>query len=286
MDLDPYRQFNFDNWEDRVGIHATSASYNLQAYVDDRELLSGVVSRDAAHLRRLDGLDVVHVQCHIGTDTISLARLGAQTTTGYDFSPSALEVARDLAARAANPVTFVQGELYQAVEVLGRERFDLVYTGVGALNWLPDIDGWAKVVAGLLRPGGRLYIREGHPMLYTIDERRDDELLVVRYPYFQMVEPLVMDDMGTYTDGDISGMQHGTTAEWNHGIGEVVQATLDAGLVLDGLAEHREIEWNALPKHMESATPGQYLHTKDTYRMRGVPDYLPLMYTLQAHKPG
>ncbi len=286
MELDPHRQFNFDNWEDRVAIHAASASYNLQAYIDDRQLLSGVVSRDAPHLGRLDGLDVVHLQCHIGTDTISLARLGARTTTGYDFSPSALEVGRGLSERAGNPVTFVQGELYQAEEVLGGERFDLVYTGVGALNWLPNISEWAIVVASLLRPGGRLYVRDGHPMLYTIDENRDDDLLVVTYPYFETVEPLVVNEVGTYTDGDTSGMQNGTTAEWNHGIGEVVQAVLDAGLTLDGLAEHREIEWNALPKHMESMTPGQYLHTKDTCRMRDVPNHLPLMYTLQAHKAG
>ena len=285
MELDAFRQYNFDNWEDRAPIHAASESYNLQAYIDDPLLLSGVVSRDAPHLGRLDGKDVVHLQCHIGTDTISLTRLGARTTTGYDFSPSSLEVGRGLAAATGNPVTFVHGELYQAADVLGREEFDLVYTGAGALNWLPDVRGWAQVVAALLRPGGRLYIREGHPMLYTIDENRDDDLLVVKHPYFETVEPYLDDSIGTYTDGDTSAMTHGRTAEWNHGIGEVVQAVIDAGLILTQLVEHRAMEWNALPIHMERQTPNDARHTKDTCQLRRGADRLPLMYTLQARKP-
>lgn len=82
-----------------------------------------------------------------------------------DFSPSALKAARKLAERAGNAVTFVDGDVYDSVALLGSERFDVVYTGIGALCWLPDIRRWAMTVAGLLRPNGRLFMREGHPML-------------------------------------------------------------------------------------------------------------------------
>src|SRR4030095_11395280 len=111
---------------------------------------------------RLDGVDVVHLQCHIGTDTVSLSRVGARRVVGLVFSPSALREARALAARAGADVVFVDGEVYDAVELLSAHCFDLVYTGIGALCWLPSIRRWAQVVAGLLRTGGRLFIREGH----------------------------------------------------------------------------------------------------------------------------
>jgi hypothetical protein len=87
----------------------------------------------------------VHLQCHTGTDTVSL---GAEMT-GLDFSPAALEQARALAGTARADVGFVEADLYDAVDALGPGRFDLVYTGIGALCWLPDIDRWATMVAGL-----------------------------------------------------------------------------------------------------------------------------------------
>ena len=139
-----------------------------------------VVRYDLPRLGRLDGLDVVHLQCHLGTDTVSLARLGARSMVGLDFSPAALREARALAARSGAGVSFVEGDAYDAVEVLGAHRFDLVYTGIGAICWLPSIRRWAEVVAGLLRPGGRLFMREGHPVLWSMSDPRPDGLLVRR----------------------------------------------------------------------------------------------------------
>src|SRR3954452_3382466 len=140
-DFDEPRAANFRNWESRVPVHAASADYDLAGLAADPERLSPVVAYDRRWLGDLTGLDVVHLQCHIGTDTISLARLGGRVT-GVDFSPSALGVARELATAAGVAVRFVESELYAVPAVLGAE-FDLVYTGVGALNWLPDIAGWA-----------------------------------------------------------------------------------------------------------------------------------------------
>lgn len=193
MPIDEHRRFNFENWEDRVPIHAASQTYDLAGLAADPTRLTRVVARDLERMPDLSGKDVVHLQCHIGTDTLSLARLGAKTVTGYDFSPSALEVARKLANDAGVEIDYVEGELYDAPERLGRDRFDVVYTGTGAINWLPDIKGWARVVAAVLRPGGVLHLHEGRPVLWAMDHERDDDLLVMRFPYFETAEPLAID---------------------------------------------------------------------------------------------
>mgnify|MGYP003345366299 FL=1 len=261
-------------------MHAGSQEYGLGRYLEDPTRLSSVVEIDRSLLGALDGLDVVHLQCHIGTDTLSLARLGARSVTGYDFSPAALAVGREFVAAAGSPVDFVEGELYDALEHLGAARFDLVYTGVGALCWLPDVRGWARIVAGLLRPGGRLVLREAHPVLWSLDYERRDGLLVMRFPYFETADPVVIDEPGTYTDGDASGIEHTVTAEWNHGLGEVVGALLDAGLVVTHLRETREIAWNALPDLLVERADGWFVA-----RDPDVAERLPLMYTLEARRP-
>ena len=186
------------------------------------------------------GLRGVHLQCHIGTDTVSLARLGA-SMTGLDFSAPAVAAATALARETGADATFVQGDVYGAPDALGRGAFDLVYTGIGALCWLPDIRRWAGVVAALLRPGGRLFIREGHPMLWALDdERASDDLLVVGYPYFETAEPLVFTDGGTYVETDVV-FETTVSHSWNHGLGEIVTALIDAGLAITGLAEHDSV---------------------------------------------
>ncbi|HEX5096293.1 MAG TPA: SAM-dependent methyltransferase, partial [Acidimicrobiia bacterium] len=179
-----------------------------------------------------------------------------------------------IAAGAGHDITYVESELYGAVDALGRERFDLVYTGVGALGWLPDVKQWAKVVAALLRPGGRLYIREGHPMLWTLDETRDDELLVAGYAYFETAEPMEFFSEETYTDGD-EKVGSPQTREWNHGLGEIVQAVIEAGLAVTRVAEHQFCEWLALPWMVER---------DGRYYLPDHPERLPLMYTLEACK--
>ena len=207
--------------------------------------LSEVVRFDLPLLGDIGGLRGVHLQCHIGTDTVSLARLGADMT-GLDFSPASLAEARRIASLAGADVRFVEAEVYDAPGALGPEPFDLVYTGIGALCWLPDIARWARVVAGLLRPGGRLFIREGHPMLWALDDARPDGLLAVEYPYFEREEPMVFDEGGTYVETD-AVFTHNRTHEWNHGLGEIVTALMTAGMDLTGLVEHDSVPWDALP---------------------------------------
>jgi SAM-dependent methyltransferase len=268
-----YREINRANWDDRAPAHAASPNYAVPQFVTDPGFLSGVVRFDRPLLGDVSDLRGVHLQCHIGTDTVSLSRLGA-TMTGLDFSPAALAQARDLAARADADVTFVQADVYDAAEVLGFGGFDLVYTGIGALNWLPSIDRWARTVAALLRPGGRLFIREGHPMLWSVADPRPDGLIVVEYPYFERDEPQVWDEPGTYVQTDAS-FAHTTTHEWNHGLGQILTALMDADMTITGLTEHDSVPWDALPGMMTEIGGGEY-------RLADRPWRLAHSYTLQA----
>jgi SAM-dependent methyltransferase len=275
--VERYVEFNRANWDDRAPAHAASPDYALERFVEDPSFLSHVVRFDLPRLGDISGLNGVHLQCHIGTDTISLARLGARMT-GLDLSPASLAQARGLAERTGADVTFVESEVYDAVTALGATAFDLVFTGVGAICWLPSIRRWAQVVADLLRRGGRLFLREGHPMLWSLADPRPDRLLVVEYPYFEREEPLVWDEPGTYVQSD-AVFTHNVTHQWNHGLGEVVTALLDAGMELTMLVEHDTVPWEALPGLMERVEPGEWRLTDRPWR-------LPHTYTLQAIKRG
>jgi SAM-dependent methyltransferase len=268
-----YRDVNRANWDERAQAHAASADYDLAAFAADRAHLSEVVRFDRPLLGDVAGLRGVHLQCHIGTDTLSLARLGA-TMTGVDFSPKSLEQARLLAAQAGPAVDYVESDVYGAVAALGGATFDLVYTGIGALCWLPDIRRWARTVAALLRPGGRLFIREGHPVLWSLDYDRTDHLLTLDFPYFEQDQPQIWNDEGTYVETDHVFTQT-TTHEWNHGLGEIFTALTAAGLAVTGFTEHQSVPWEALRGQMTKLAGGEWQLTDRPWR-------LPHSYTLQA----
>jgi SAM-dependent methyltransferase len=272
---DDYRVLNQASWDERAPAHAAAPEYAVDQFVADPGFLSHVVRFDQPRLGDIRGLRGVHLQCHIGTDTLSLARLGA-VMTGLDFSPASLAQARELARRTGSPTEFVESDVYSAPDVLPAGGFDLVYTGVGALIWLPSIRRWAGVVARLLRPGGRLFIREGHPVLWALEEGRTDGLLALDYPYFEREEAFVWTEGGTYVTTDVE-FQHNVTHEWNHGLGEIVSALLAEGMTITGLTEHDSVPWDALPGQMEQVGGGEY-------RLADRPWRLPHTYTLQAVK--
>jgi len=271
--MDEYIEVNRANWDARVPHHL--GGYDLDSFRSDPSFISHVVNFDQVRLGSVAGLDVVHLQCHIGTDTLSLWRLGAQSVTGLDFSARALDAARELARDCGAEISYVESELYAAPHALGEERFDLVYTGVGALCWLPDIHRWAVVVAALLRPGGRLFLREGHPVLWALSDPRPDGLLVLEYPYFETAAVTFVDEK-TYVahEGSVASPEY---RHFNHGLGEIVTALIDAGLTVSALEEHRSVPWLALEGMMEPDGPGEFRLTRDAERV-------PLTYTLQAVK--
>lgn len=268
-----YRAINLANWDSRVPHHV--AGYGLEQFRGDSDHLSGVVRFDMPRLGSVEGLDVLHLQCHIGTDTLSLARLGAGSVTGLDFSAPALQAAGALAVDCGAAIKYVESDLYDAVEALGGRRFDLVYTGMGALCWLPDISRWAQVVSALLQPGGRLFMREGHPVLWALSDPRPDGLLVIQYPYFES-EGVHFFETSSYVDHD-EPLASPEVVCFNHGLAEVIMALMAAGMQLTAIEEHDTVPWNPLEDAMSDVGGGEY-------RLRQHPERLPATYTLQAIK--
>ena len=272
-----YIDYNRANWDNRAPIHAASPSYCTKELAENSSYLSDVVRFDLPLLGEISDLRTVHLQCHIGTDTVSLFRLGARIS-GLDFSPASLAEARALAVRCGAAIDFVESDVYAAAKVFPPSSFDLVYTGIGALCWLPSIHRWAETVANLLKPGGRLFIREGHPILWSIDEGRHDGF-VISHTYFEREEPTVWDDANTYVITDqpvLATVKH----EWNHGLGEIITALLSHSMEITSLTEHDSIPWEALPGRMI------YTSADGEWRLNGDRSLLPLSYTLQARKRG
>jgi SAM-dependent methyltransferase len=269
-----YYSDNLAAWDERAPAHARADGYRVQRFHEDPAYLSDVVAFDIPLIGDVTGLDGVHLQCHIGTDTISLARRGARMT-GLDFSGESLAQARELAEATGADVEFVQSDVYAAVEALGAGRFDFVFTGVGALCWLPDVRRWAQVVHDLLAPGGFIFIREGHPMLWSMDESVDDEL-VASYPYFEIEAPITDEHDGSYLPVDTT-FRAAVSHSWNHGLGETVMALMDTGMTLEVLVEHDRCPWEALPGKMREDPDGEW-------RLVERPERLPLTYTLRARR--
>ena len=270
-----YFEWNRANWDDRATGHAQSAEYDLARFRHDPAAISDVVAFDLPLLGDIAGQRAIHLQCHIGTDTLSLARLGAEVS-GVDLSGKSLQVARDLASEVGAEIQYHECNVYDTPEHVEPHSFDLVYVSIGALCWLPRIAEWAAVVAGLLKPGGRLFIRDMHPMLATLADPRADGLLVVAYPYFETDEPSVFDDDGDYveTDHRITATK---TAEWGHGLGEIVTALLSQGMRITGLTEHRSVPFTALGEYMSPSSehPGEWVLNQHEERV-------PLTFTLTA----
>lgn len=270
---------NRRNWDDRSALHEASG-YGIRELIDDPAALSDTLAPDVERLGDLTGRDVVHLQCHLGTDTISLSRLGPRRVVGVDLSGESLRRARAIAAEAGAAIEFVEANVYDAREAVAGD-FDLVYTSLGVLCWLPDVDAWARVVASLLAPGGRFVIRDDHPMSMTLDDDASDGLRV-EYPYFQQDQPLTWDDEGSYVEAPEGGpvVSHTRNHQWNHSLGEILTALLRAGLVIDALEETPYSAWVRWPDLMVADEAGR------GFRLLDRPERLPMQFVIQAHRPG
>jgi len=288
MSRDPRHEPHFEAnrawWDGVVAIHEASRGYDRAGFLRGEKALCPVERAELGP--HVAGRTLLHLQCHFGIDTLNWARLGA-TVTGLDFSEPAIEAARRLSAESRIPGRFVCANVYDAPAALGGERFDVLYTGVGALCWLPDVRRWAEIVAACLRPGGLLYLYEGHPVLWSIDDQRSDGLLVMQEGYFEHAEPRISETDATYVDGP--KFEPRANSEWNHGLGEIVTAVIDAGFAIDFLHEHREVPWKALP-WMEPVGPGTTSADGiyQSNRMWRLPatqrERMPLMYSLLARR--
>ncbi|MEU6662023.1 class I SAM-dependent methyltransferase [Streptomyces sp. NPDC046821] len=228
-DFADWRTANRANWDERVPVHVAGSFYDLPSFVAGKDTLRDF---ELTEVGDVSGKSLLHLQCHIGLDTLSWSRRGA-TVTGLDFSAPAVDAAGGLATQiGATTARFVTADVYDAFDALDEQTFDIVYTGFGALCWLPDLARWAQTVASLIAPGGFLYLAEYHPFADVLDE----DGRTVEGDYFRR-DPIVVDAPGTYADPTAQTAAT-LTVEWQHGIGEVVSALTAAGLRLEFLHEH------------------------------------------------
>ena len=269
--MDEHVRANLAAWEAWTPWHVGSAFYDVPAFLAGRDTLSRLDLEGVGEVR---GKRLLHLQCHFGLDTLSWARHGA-TVTGVDFSPTALAEARRLAQALALPATFVESDVYALPGRLEGE-FDVVYTSQGALIWLPDLAGWARVIAHFLKPGGRFFVFDGHPFAYLFDDAGPASAPVLKYRYFDGAVPLGDEADGTYADpqAPIRTLSY----VWLHPLSTIVSALIGAGLVIESFAEHRICAWPMYAGMVPAEEPGFWRIPE------GGPD-LPMSFTLACRRP-
>jgi len=262
---------NLRNWDERAAIHARDATgfYKLDRFRAGESALHGI---EAAELGDVRGKRVLHLQCHIGLDTLSLVRLGA-LATGLDFSGEALNTARGLSEETGLKADFVQGRVEEAPH-LTPGPFDLVFTTWGALCWLPDVTVWGRVVASVLAPGGEVYCADAHPG-FSMMEEVAGKLAPAHDFHTPADRPLEFNDATTYT-GDPTVMTHQSTREWIHPLFAILGALIDAGLTITMFREHEVLPWQGVS--MLARAPDGWWRLPDGHPR------IPLAFSVRAKK--
>lgn len=271
-----WRKANLAMWDERVPIHLQSDFYDVNAFRASQDALRGFEYDEVGDV---SGKQLLHLQCHIGTDTLSWARRGA-VVTGLDFSGSAVAAASALASELGwEPARarFVQADVYDAPDKLNGQRYDIVYTGLGALCWLPDLPRWAQTVASVLRPGGFLYLAEFHPVAMCLGP----DGASFAQDYFQR-EPYVSCEPGSYAD-PAAATQHNHSVWWQHTLGDMVSAVAAAGLRLEFLHEFDFSLFEQIPGMVKGPdTSGTGGSSSTVFRLPDGAPTVPLLFSLRA----
>jgi len=265
--MDDYMNTNKELWDKLAKIHHDSEFYDVNGFLEGKQTLDPI---EVDELPDLAGKKLLHLMCHFGMDTLSLARLGA-SVTGIDFSSEAIDLASSLAKAADIDAKFVCANVYDTAKVLD-EKFDAVFTSGGVITWLPDIEKWVEVIADCLKQGGFFYIREFHPFGYIFDDDDKATELRVRYPG---KEPLMFEDEGSYADKDAKTGKM-KTYEWNHPISRIINALVKAGLRIDFFNEFNYTSYKALPFLIEGEGGRWFLPENK--------DSIPMMFSIKATK--
>ncbi len=265
--MDPkhdYLDINRTLWNAKADYHLASDFYALEAFKAGKSSLNDI---ELDLLGDIKGKSLLHLQCHFGQDTLSLARMGAQVT-GVDLSDRAIDAANFLASELGLDARFICCDLYSLPEHL-EEKFDVVFTSYGTIGWLPDINRWAEIVSRYLKPGGKFVFAEFHPLVWMYD----NDFTRIAYPYFHG-DPIVEITEGTYAD--TSAPISNDSISWNHGLAEVVTSLLNNGLTL---RQFREYDYSPYPcfPHVKAISEGKYL-------IEPLGAGVPLVYALEMEK--
>ena len=261
----PFFEENKKLWNKRTIVHKDSSFYDVPSFLQGKSSLTKIETEE---LGEVSGKKILHLQCHFGMDSLSLARMGADVT-GVDLSDTAIEEARKLNDQLSLNAKFICCNVYDLKEHLNG-RFDIVFTSYGVIGWLPDLTKWAEIISGFLRPGGFFYMAEFHPMVWMFD----DDFTEIEY-YYHNRETITVDSHGTYTnfDADIRGREY----SWNHSISEVLNPLLSQKLQL---IFFNEFSYSPYPCFKKVVRGGD-----GNWRIPGLEDKIPMVYSLKAFKP-
>lgn len=259
-----YFEKNRLSWNNRVEAHIKSDFYDVEGFLKGNSSLKSI---ELSLLGDISGKKILHLQCHFGQDSISLARMGAQVT-GVDLSDASIAAAESLAAAAGEEVRFICCDIY-ALPAYLEEDFDIVFTSYGVIGWLPDLGQWAGVISRFLKRGGTFVFVEFHPVVWMFD----DDFQEVGYRYFNS-GALVESENGTYADRDAPITQEYVC--WNHGMGEVVNSLLQHNLIIKDLAEYDYSPYNCF-RHTVEVEP-------DKFRISHLGDRIPMVFSILAQK--
>jgi len=271
--MNTYTQANRKLWNAWTKIHETSEFYDNESFKAGRNSLKPI---ELEELGDVSGKSLLHLQCHFGQDTLSWARLGAKVT-GVDLSDEAIRLAQSLAAEIKLDARFVCSDIYELPNVL-YEQFDIVFTSYGVLAWLDDLSRWADIIARHLKSGGSFYMVEIHPFADTLDDWDSEATqLGIRYPYFHPPEPITLTAETSYAEPGAKRTEPIINFQWNHSLGEIINALITAGLSIEFLHEFPMTVFQQLP----------FMEEQDGWwRLpENLPD-LPFLFSVMATKPG
>lgn len=260
---------NRRKWDESVPLHVASRSYDVPSFLRGRTTLRPLEIQQVGPVR---GKTLLHLQCHFGLDTLSWARRGAHVT-GVDFSLPAVRAARRLSRQAGIDARFLQSNVYDVPELFEEEEFDFVYTGKGALCWLPDLDRWAQVVAGVLKPGGRLFFLEDHPVAEVFSNEPTTTSLELRFPYFGS-RAIREETDGTYATA--AKMRYRVSYSWMHPVSQILNALIRRGLELESVREYPYSYWHRFPFMRQDRRGWWHLE-----QLEGI---VPLMWSVAARR--
>ena len=259
-----YLQKNKHSWNNKVQYHLQSEFYAVDNFIKGKSSLNQI---ELALLGDVKNKSVLHLQCHFGQDTLSLARMGANAT-GIDLSDKAIDEANKLSKKINTPAQFICSDVYDLPSQL-KQTFDIVFTSYGTIGWLPDLSKWAQVISHFLKPGGKFVFAEFHPVVWMFD----NDFKEVGYNYFN-TGPIVETETGTYADTSAPITQE--YVGWNHGIAEVINCLTQAGLQITQMHEFDYSPYNCF-KHSEEFEKGKY-------RITHLQNKIPMVYSLAAIK--
>ncbi len=254
-------------WNEIAPVHLKS--YDIGKLRSGGHLIDEIQIAEMGNVR---GKELLHLQCHIGSDSLSWVHLGA-TVTGVDFSDKSIELAKNLSEELGIEASFICSNIYDLPDHLNK-KFDIVYTSQGVLCWLSDLKRWGELIERYLKPDGFFYIMEHHPVFHILDESGTPNLLV-KNPYFHNLEPVKWDGgYGDYSDPDFIGDK--PSYEWQWSLGDIVNALISVGLRIEFLNEYDRIFYKAPPDMIRNNDGWWYLPENKPK--------VPLMFTLKACK--